>query len=369
MDRKFAVAGVDATTPMVRAAPLMLLAKAQPLFALEDAARGGADADAVHDMRVASRRLREVMRLLAPVYPGREFKRWYRLVRDVTRALGPVRDADVFIEEFSALAGELAEGGRRAVAFVVGYRTGTREHELEVLDRDLAALDLARARVSFEALVSRPMAVVVAGRPLADYAHSAVEERADAVVAAQPGALVESGVEAQHALRIDYKRLRYAVEAFAPCYGERFDELHATLTAFQDALGELHDLHLFADMLRDPALRRAAERAGVSGQDMAEVITMIESRAAERFATFTALADDHPASELRSELLEPLESPPSPDGAPDRLGEAAVYEELPVAAPVIVGDAPWEDGWGDTFRGLDGADPALPADDRGSGSA
>ena len=103
MDQRFAVHGVDAHSPLKEAAPAILLAKAEPLFELEAAASGGADMDAVHDMRVASRRLRESMRLLAPLYPPAAFSAWYKRVRRVTRALGPVRDSDVFIDAFSRL--------------------------------------------------------------------------------------------------------------------------------------------------------------------------------------------------------------------------------------------------------------------------
>lgn len=355
MDRKLAVEGVDAATPLFRAAPLILLAKAGPLFALEDAARGGADADAVHDMRVASRRLREAMRLLAPLYPDRAFRDSYRRVRSITRVLGPVRDADVFVEEFSALARELGEGGRRTVAFMVGYRIGRREQELEVLNRELAALDLVRARVAFERMATAISDSPDARRPLAEFARTAVGERIDTVAAAQAGALVESEIEAQHALRIDYKRLRYAVELFAPCYQAAFDDLHAILTAFQDVLGELHDLHLFGDMLREPATAAAAAAAGVSASDITEVTVLIDSRARERFASFAALAAAHPAPVLRHELISPLAPPPSADAQDPPV---IVYEELPVAAPVIIGDAPWDVGWETPVTGLAGLERA-----------
>jgi CHAD domain-containing protein len=120
MNKRFIVPGVSARTPLSQAAPALLLAKAEPLFRLEEAACGGDDMDAVHDMRVASRRLREAMRLLAPLYPAHRFDPWYRKVRRITRALGPVRDSDVFIDAFSRLNPSLGEGGSHAVAFFVG---------------------------------------------------------------------------------------------------------------------------------------------------------------------------------------------------------------------------------------------------------
>lgn len=369
MNRRFAVPGVDANTPLNVAAPALLLAKASPLFELEEAASAGADMDAVHDMRVASRRLREAMRLLAPLYPRRAFRAWYRRVRRITRALGPVRDSDVFIDEFSRLGVGLGEGGLRAVTFMVGFRMGQRVHELDLLNRELARLNLAASRASFDRFAHLLDGAGNASRPYADFAHAAVAERAATVFGAQLTALDEVNIAEQHALRIDYKRLRYAVEAFAPCYADDFDDLHETLTAFQDALGDMHDVHVFLDMLQDPERVAAAARAGVSVDDLSEVVAVLESRAHTHFERFARLARKHPPERLLPKLLLPLArqaviavppasaSPSTEAAGPDAVApgdkivptiadiQLAYRDEAPIVAPVVVGDEPWEDEW------------------------
>jgi len=312
VDQRFAVAGVQALTPLGEAAPSLLLAKAEPLFALENAATGGTDMDAIHDMRVASRRLRETMRVLESLYPTDEYARWYRRVKRITRALGPVRDSDVFIDDFSSLAKDVGEGGRRAVAFLVGRRMGVRERELASLNHELARLDLEKQRRSLRRVAHAVGASAEVKRPLADFAHAAIAERAAAVLGALPGALSEENVYEQHALRIDFKRLRYAVEVFAPVYGEDFDALHDTLTAFQDVLGEMHDVHVFLDMLRDASLIGDARRAGVLRADVEEIATILEARAHRRFVSFVKLVAEHPAPELLAALLLPLSRRPEP---------------------------------------------------------
>ncbi|MGB4592915.1 MAG: CHAD domain-containing protein [Coriobacteriia bacterium] len=349
MNTKFAVQGVGAHTPLGIAAPALLVAKAEPLFELEAAARGGADADAVHDMRVASRRLREAMRLLSPLYPGREMRSRYRQVRRITRALGPVRDADVFISEFGALASQVGTGGKRAVAFLVGYRAGQRERELEVLDSKLARLNLRQSRKTFAKMVSSISSSSEAVRPLADFAHAAVAERAAVVFGAQPAALYESAIQQQHALRIAYKRLRYAVETFAPCYGDDFDALHAVLTEFQDTLGELHDAHVFLEMLRSPDLVAAAEPAGVSAADVAEIATLLEAHAHQSYVKFQELTARHPAESLLPVLLLPLTRAPEPEETALPAEPLVIEDESPISAPVIVGDEPWAEGWHDSM--------------------
>jgi CHAD domain-containing protein len=310
--QRFAIEGVTADTPLAVAAPAILLAKASPLFALEEAARSGTDADAVHDMRVASRRLREALRLFRPLYPAREMDAWYRTIRNVTRALGPVRDSDVFIEDFSRLALALGEGGSRAVAFMVGHRMGARAAEIEALRRELGRLDLERTRKSFKRLAKHVVPGPEAQRRLGEYAHAAVTERADAVAAAQPAALSEPDAAAQHQLRIHYKRLRYAVETFMPCYGAEFEGLHATLVAFQDTLGTLHDIHMFREMLDSRELLGQARQGGVSRNDLGEVDALLGVRAHEAFDRFTALVARNPAGHLLPALVLPLMPPEEP---------------------------------------------------------
>lgn len=336
MDERFAVVGVASRTPLAEAAPAILDAKADPLFALEEAASGGADMDAVHDMRVASRRLREAMRLLAPVYPPREFGAWYRRVRRITRALGPVRDSDVFIDAFARLGKGLGDGGKRAVAFLVGLRMGTRERELDELNRVLAKLDLAENRRSFARLAEFPRRTVEVGRPLADFAHAAVAERTGVVFGLLPLALEEANIDHQHELRIAFKRLRYAVEVFAPCYGDEFDALHKTLTAFQDTLGDMHDVHVFLDRVREPALAEAAARAGVSAGDLGEVAELLDQRAHREFVRFTKLAAENPAGDLLPSLLLPLSRLPELEEAAEEADEAVAE----AAEELVVTEAP-----------------------------
>jgi CHAD domain-containing protein len=298
--------------------------------------------DAVHDMRVASRRLRETMRLLAPLYPEGDFRTWYRRVRSITRALGPVRDSDVFIDDFSRLGKGLGAGGKRTVAFMVGYRMGQRVQELADLNRQLGKLDLARSRKELRKLARSVKRTPEAKRTLAEFAYTQVALRAGIVLGALPDALPEENVLQQHALRIDFKRLRYAVEVFATCYGEDFDELHATLTAFQDVLGDLHDIHVFLDMLHSPERAEAAARAGVSAADIAEVVDLLDKRAHKTFLSFISLAEKNPSGDLLAALLLPL-SRPAP--SPEALAAAAAGEEAQRAVEELSADvAATDDG-------------------------
>jgi hypothetical protein len=71
----------------------------------------GTDIEGVHDVRVASRRLRAAMDVAAPAFPGKWYKRLHRTAKEITGALGEVRDRDVLLEALRAdrSAAHLAE--------------------------------------------------------------------------------------------------------------------------------------------------------------------------------------------------------------------------------------------------------------------
>ena len=65
-------------------------------------ALAGEDIEGVHDVRVASRRLRAAMDVAAPVFPQRWYKALHRTAKEITGALGEVRDRDVLLEALRA---------------------------------------------------------------------------------------------------------------------------------------------------------------------------------------------------------------------------------------------------------------------------
>src|SRR5947209_3645879 len=66
------------------------------------------DADAIHDARVATRRLRAATKLLAPVLSDDRRKPFDKVLKKHRRRLGPLRDLDVMVESLSKLASEAA---------------------------------------------------------------------------------------------------------------------------------------------------------------------------------------------------------------------------------------------------------------------
>jgi CHAD domain-containing protein len=115
--------------------------RADELFGHSEGVLDTSDIERVHDMRVASRRLRAVLEIFEPCFPNSDFKTTLRDVKALADALGERRDPDVHIDAMEALARELQPANRPGVAALVAR---LRERQARANDALAAALDRAR---------------------------------------------------------------------------------------------------------------------------------------------------------------------------------------------------------------------------------
>src|SRR5579859_2457651 len=87
--------GVRPDDSMSEAGRKVLAFHFKKLAEYEPGVRAGTDRDAIHDMRVTSRRLRSMLRLFGPFYPRRRIKPFAKMLRELGMLLGDVRDLDV----------------------------------------------------------------------------------------------------------------------------------------------------------------------------------------------------------------------------------------------------------------------------------
>ena len=85
--------------PFALAAARIVRRRADELFDHSENVLDTSDIERVHDMRVASRRLRAVLEIFEPAFPAGDFKTVLRDVKGLADALGERRDPDVHIED------------------------------------------------------------------------------------------------------------------------------------------------------------------------------------------------------------------------------------------------------------------------------
>ncbi|MFI1990151.1 CHAD domain-containing protein [Actinoplanes sp. NPDC020271] len=209
----------------------------------DPAARRGEE-EAVHKMRVATRRLRSTLKSFPRWFPGEETAALGDELRWLAGVLGAVRDPQVL--EVKLLAGVEESGpefipAAQRIRAALEHRVAKGREELNVAlesDRYLALLD------AIDTLVDQPLPD--AGDPA---------ERARKVLAKADDRLdtaVAGGVDEElHEARKKYKQARYAVEVLATDSGKPAKRLVKALTDLQDGLGAHQDSSIARETLHE----------------------------------------------------------------------------------------------------------------------
>jgi CHAD domain-containing protein len=204
--------------------------------------RSDGDLEGVHLMRTSCRRLRATVKYLGDHLPKADRKDLQRGLRELMAALGPVRDLDVLraaIGAVDSLDSIEAEGLCKEVAERLAAATLRMQEALggadyaglqENLERGLRA-----ARPDVPVLVEGPARIMNA---------------MTGVLRLKPADWSAAAEESLHDLRKSLKRLRYALEAFAPAYGRPVSRQIDRCRELQESLGTLQDAAVFASHLK-----------------------------------------------------------------------------------------------------------------------
>jgi CHAD domain-containing protein len=242
------------------------------------------DAEALHRTRVASRRLREALPVFSVEGPGaqshsRDLRKSKESVRQLTRALGKVRELDValvILDDIAHRHPELADAASATRAAIERERTERRAEMARRLD-DIRPDKLAKRLSS---LVQQAGAEVQADRM--DLLRRRLVRRADRLGAAIESAGALYAFDRLHLVRIATKKLRYALELVQELAGVRTLRLAKRLKQTQDLLGHLHDLEIVAGFVR----REFPGSAGNVAAGAGPLLGLIERETRELHAAY-----------------------------------------------------------------------------------
>jgi CHAD domain-containing protein len=202
--------------------------------------------ESIHQMRVAGRRLRVALPLLARKPEGRRVRKALGVVRDLTRTAGGSRDLDVGLLLFEERLQAIPKPGPEQLLLrrrLRGARTRGRARMAEAL----MDLEIAGLRRHLRRIVSRGaedvFTVLARLRELRDREGAAL-----LAGFSELGERLDS--EALHLLRRRARRLRYSAEVRDLLRGEE-SGAPALWKELQDQIGGLHDRYVFCGWLRD----------------------------------------------------------------------------------------------------------------------
>jgi CHAD domain-containing protein len=242
------------------------------MLAREPGTRLGDDIEELHDMRVASRRLRAALSLFRDVLPEpvsslRDELAW------IGGRLGAVRDLDVQLEQLEAwieaAPPEDREPLRKLRAVLEAQRAEARVDMLEALDSRRYESFVRRFRRTLRA--RHPAKPEAAARPALAAAPELIDSRWNAVRKSAKRLGRSATAEDYHRLRIRCKRLRYALEFLTDVYDGRARPVLKQLVALQDILGLHQDAFVAVARLRTLTAERGGELGSQTTFAMGEI--------------------------------------------------------------------------------------------------
>jgi CHAD domain-containing protein len=231
------------------------------------------DVQAVHQARVATRRLREALPLVARGRTGKSLK---KSVRKLTRVLGPVRELDVALMNLDQLrtSGDMSEA---AIARLRQLITEERQRLGAEMVRRISHYNLPKfQKKAVEAARRGPVPAGVRDPRRIAAAFARAARRAEGLRAAMENAAGIYLPDRLHEVRIAVKKLRYALEIAQDLSGSRATARIGKLKRVQDLLGRMHDLEMLIARTRAVQSRAGAPNLELSA-DLDRLVRRLEN--------------------------------------------------------------------------------------------
>jgi CHAD domain-containing protein len=294
---------MEGTTQLWIAARVLLYEQGEELFRRRDKVIKTLEPEDIHDLRVASRRLREGLALFAPCYPADTIKRIDKKVRSITRFLGDMRNTDEAILFFTALADELNDACRSDLEPLLASLLKKRKREMRRLKNGMQKIaagglrDLYLRGINALSLFTPPGNGVDLFAPLSAFAKNSLDSRFSVIRELLPQACAIGEIEAQHRLRIAVKHFRYRMEILSFLLGPRFPQFHDAVKSYQEVLGKMHDLDVFAVIVRETGFPLLTESL---------ILDSIGAKRAKLFRDFSAMLKATPLETIGEQARSSL---------------------------------------------------------------
>ncbi len=270
---------------------------------------------AVHQLRVSTRRAMAALEMFHDLLPVKRGRRIRKQLKAIRRAAGDARDLDVLLTRWTTQAGPTPDEPWRLLIDEATRRRRAAQKPLRAMRKQAKQAGL---KPKMRWLISRTGWPRSAGNEpsFAEAGRQRVAPAIEALAAAEP--LDVEDLAGWHAMRIEGKRLRYAMEIFAQGFDASFrEELYPQVEELQEQLGRINDHVTARDLLeswRSAPLAPEA-RARIDELIEAEVRQLAEARASFH-AWWTPAVRDVLFANLRDSVAEETKSDSSSTSCP-----------------------------------------------------
>ena len=237
---------LNAETPFGIAAQASISALYDQMISNLEGTVTGEDIEALHDMRVASRRLRAALRVFKSALPAKILVIVVGQVGAVTHALGSVRDHDVFIDYLEKQSKKIDEDINWLLDVEKEDRDQSRKQMLDTLNN----LPSGLLELKITTMLSK--STMTKNKPrnfMAAQASKLIVPRLNDLISLSHAIYNSELIAEIHQMRIASKKLRYTMEAFIPCFEQPIIDLISEIKLLQEQLGMIHDCDVWVDKL------------------------------------------------------------------------------------------------------------------------
>ena len=287
--------GVTSTDTLAEAGRKVMRFQFARMINNESGARQGDDLEKLHDMRVATRRMRAAFEVFEIAYAPGTLKRYQKRLQSTGRALGSVRDLDVFTDHvqqyLDAKPDDIQQEFQPFLEEIDDLRADDRTKMVGYLKSE----DYQRFKRQFNVFLHTPGAgspqfpsdestpkLVLELAPVLIYSRLAAVRAFDPIIS-------QAEIEDLHALRIEFRKFRYTLEFFREVMGPEAGGVIDECISIQDHLGALNDADVASKIIKDYLQEESSDKDSENQPGISEYLS---AREAER----RSLMDSFPAS-------------------------------------------------------------------------
>jgi CHAD domain-containing protein len=237
---------VHGNLPIIEAARRLLWIQFKTIIVNLDAAVAGETSEPLHDIRVAIRRLRSLLRVFRKYLPDQSRQETEEFLAEISEEIGPVRDLDEWMDLLQSTQIRSITARSRLFPAYVSHHQQRRQLAYATVRRCLRGRHFASQRLKINRLLREELPRLAKTEPPGSLSKFTAKQLDKAFRRALKHKRLRRSTSPKelHELRIALRKPRYLAEFFAPVLGAATAKLAKRLHQVERVLGGIHDVDM-----------------------------------------------------------------------------------------------------------------------------
>jgi len=153
MAKAWKIPYLNADQPLNICLRKILRTRFSEMVSYEEGTLAGEDIEYLHSMRVSSRRVQAVLKIFRGAFPKKKFKQEYEQIRSLIRALGAVRELDVFVAKLEVYRKNVSTGEVKSIDLLIARQKSLRTKKRKEMVQTVNTLNRMKYKEDFELFI------------------------------------------------------------------------------------------------------------------------------------------------------------------------------------------------------------------------